>query len=347
MSRTRTLPPKIKNVVIVLQENHTFDNYFGIYPGSDGIIGKEICLPETKGSSSPCVSPFHETSLTPVDMNHNWKSAHADYNGGKMGGFVYSEGSKETMAYYERADIQRYYKAADNYTLCDKYFTSVMSESAPNHLFLVAGTSGGIIDDNVPATLNFPPIFQQLDQKAISWKVYGFTKWYESFDYIRMNPTKKVSNFASSHSFSSDLKNGDLAQVSWIVGAPGGDEHPPANIQAGENSVADDIVNGIGASEYWNSVAVFVTWDDYGGFYDHVVPPQVDQFGYGFRVPCLIISPYSRVGFLDNVVNDHTSILRFVEDNWALSPLSSRDSNANNLLEAFDFTKPARSFIPI
>ena len=169
----------INNVVIVLQENHTFDNYFGTYPKSDGTAGKNICLPESAGSSSPCVSPFHDTNLVPVDMNHNWNSAHADYDNGKMDGFVYSEGNSETIGYYERADIPHYYAAADNYTLCDRFFTSVMSESAPNHLFLVAGTSGGIINDSVPKTINFPPIFQQLDQKGISWKVYGFTNWYK------------------------------------------------------------------------------------------------------------------------------------------------------------------------
>ncbi len=337
---------QIKNIVIILQENHTFDNYFGTYPKSDGTTGKSICLPKSKGSISQtnCVSPYHDTNLTPVDMNHNWNSAHQDYDGGKMDGFVYSEGNKETMGYYEETDLEHYYAAADNYVLCDKYFTSVMSESAPNHLFLVAGSAGGIIDDKVPAKLDFPPIFQQLDQKGISWKVYGFTNWYKSFAYVQDNCSTR-NNFASSRSFDIDLKNGKVSRVSWIIGAPGGDEHPPANIQAGEESVAS-IVNSVGKSPYWNSVAIFVTWDDYGGFYDHVAPLQVDQFGYGFRVPCLIISPYARPGFVSSVVNDHTSILKFVEDNHGLSPLSTRDARANNLAEAFDFGS-ARSFVPI
>ena len=339
----------IDRIVIVLQENHTFDNYFGTYPNSDGITGKSICLPKTKNpvAQGDCVSPFHDTSLTPVDMNHNWKSAHSDYDGGKMDGFVYSEGNVETMGYYERADINHYYNAADNYVLCDRYFSSVMSESAPNHLFLVAGTAGEIIDDNVPVSLDFLPIFQQLDQKGISWKVYGFTKWYESFAYVQNDSSLKKNNFATARSFDSDLKSGRLPKVSWIIGAPGGDEHPPANIQTGESSVANDIINSVGSSQYWNSVAIFVTWDDYGGFYDHVVPPQIDQFGYGFRVACLAVSPYAKAGFIDSVVNDHTSILKFVEETYGLSPLSTRDGNANDLTEAFDFTKPPRIFTPI
>ena len=219
-----------------------------------------------------------------------------------------------------------------------------MSESAPNHISLVAGTCGGIISDNVPATLNFPPIFQQLDLIGVSWKVYGFTKWYERFAYVQKNSGSK-KNFSSS--FVSDVKAGDLAQVSWIIGAPGGDEHPPANIQVGENSVANDIVNSIGADSMWDSVAIFVTWDDYGGFYDHVPPPQVDQFGYGFRVPCLVISPFSKQGFVDSTTNDHTSILKFVETRFSLKPLSTRDASANDFSEAFDFSKGPRTFIPI
>jgi phospholipase C len=135
--------------------------------------------------------------------------------------------------------------------------------------------------------------------------------------------------------------------VSWIIGAAGGDEHPPKNIQTGEASVADGIVNLLGKSPYWGSLAVFATYDDYGGFYDHVAPPQVDQFGYGFRVPCLVISPFAKAGFIDSVVNDHTSILRFIEERYGLSSLNTRDAAANSMIEAFDFTRPARVFQPI
>jgi phospholipase C len=334
---------KITNIVIVLQENHTFDNYFGTYPGAEGTSGKNICLPQKPGSTN-CISPFHDTDLTPVDMNHNWNSAHADYDGGKMDGFVYSEGSSETMGYYDREDIPHYWSAADNYVLCDRYFTSVMSESAPNHLFLVAGTCGRIIDDNVPKTIEFPPIFEELDQKGITWKVYGFTNWYKSFAYVQDNPSAQ-KKFSSS--FVQDLKARDIPQVSWIIGAPGGDEHPPASISLGENSVANDIINAIGASSIWDFTAIFVTWDDFGGFYDHVPPPQVDQFGYGFRVPCLVVSPYSKKGFIDSATNDHASILKFVENRFGLKALTKRDQAANDFSEAFNFSAAARNFVPI
>lgn len=337
---------KVKNIVIVLQENHTLDNYFGTYPGVNGVASGSYCLPEAPGSTG-CVSPFHDASLTPVDMSHNWRSAHADYDSGKMDGFVYSEGSKETMGYYDRGDLARYWKAADSYVLCDRYFTSVMSESAPNHLFLVAGTAGGLLDDNVPSTLDFPPVFQRLDAAGVSWNVYTDTpSWYESFSYVKGSATAKA-RFRKATAFTSDVSAGALAQVSWIIGAPGGDEHPPQDIQTGEESVADDVVNAVGASPYWPSAAMFVTWDDYGGFFDHVAPPQVDRYGYGFRVPCLVISPFAKAGFIDGATNDHTSILKFVETRYGLAPLSTRDAAANDLLEAFDFSQPPRTFTPI
>jgi phospholipase C len=332
----------IERIVVVLQENHTYDNYFGTYSRGDGTAGKGLSVPAV-AQGPPSVAPSHSATLTPVDLNHNWSSAHADFDAGAMDGFVYSEGSPSTMAYFDGTDIPHYWAAADRYVLCDRYFTSAMTESAPNHLFLVAGTCGGLKDDRVPVTLPFPPVFQSLDGAGVSWKVYGFTSWYDRFAYVQGKPALK-SRFAPVSQFSTDLKGNALPAVSWIVGAPGGDEHPPANVQAGENSVAQDIVNALGGSPYWPSVAVFVTWDDYGGFYDHVPPPAVDAFGYGFRVPCLIVSPYARPGFLDHTVNDHTSILKFVETRFGLAPLSTRDAAANDLSEAFDFASPPRPF---
>jgi phospholipase C len=335
----------IKNIVVVLQENHSFDNYFGTFPGVDGTAGKNLCLPTAPGSTS-CVSPFHNPNLAPSDMSHNSVAAHKDYDGGKMDAFVYTEGNQATMGFYNQGDLPHYWKAAQQYVLCDRYFTSAMTQSAPNHLYLVAGTSGGIISNPLPTSLKFPPIFQQLDKGAISWKVYGFNKYYKTFQYVQTSPTAK-KKFSAATSFKNDVLQGNLSQISWIVGAPGGSEHPPQNIQNGSNSVANDIVNVLGASKYWGSVAIFVIWDCFGGFYDHVAPPQVDNFGYGFRAPCLVISPFAKSGFIDSTVNDHTSVLKFIENRYGLSPLSTRDKAANGMMEAFDFSKPARIFQPV
>jgi phospholipase C len=335
----------ISKIVVVFQENHTFDNYFGSYAGADGTAGKSFRLPVTPGAA-PTVGPSHSPTLTPADLTHSWASAHTDYDDGLMDGFVYGEGSVGTLAYFDRSDLPRYWALADRHVLCDRYFTSAMTESAPNHLYLVAGTSGGIQNDRVPAILPFPPIFAQLDSRGVSWKVYGFTQWYERFAYVQQSPAAQ-RRFAAGSAFATDLAAGALADVSWIIGAPGGDEHPPSSVQAGQNSVADEILNPLGQSPYWPSLAAFVTWDCYGGFYDHVAPPQVDSFGYGFRVPCLVISPYARPGLVDHTTNDHTSILRFIEDRFGLSPLTTRDSSANGFGEAFDFASPPRPFIPV
>jgi phospholipase C len=335
----------LTHLVVVLQENHTFDNYFGTYPGADGTLGKGILLPSLPGGP-PVVAPTHSGTLTPGDLNHNWNAAHADYDSGKMDGFVYSEGSPTSLSFFDRSDLPHYWEAADQYVLCDRYFTSAMTESAPNHLFLVAGTAGGLRDDHVPPTLAFPPIFAQLDARGISWNVYGFTSWYERFAYVQGSPRSRA-RFRPAGAFTSDLAAGNLADVTWIIGAAGGDEHPPANVQQGSNGVAEGIINAVGHSPYWSSVALFVTWDDYGGFYDHVPPPQVDSEGYGFRVPCLIVSPYARPGFVNHTVNDHTSILKFIETRFGLAPLSSRDARANDLSEAFDFNAPPRPFAPV
>ncbi len=352
-SRAAAAPPaptspgisQIAKIVVVLQENHTFDNYFGTYPGAEGTAGKGLLLPTVAGGR-PSVGPSPSPSVTPVDLNHNWAAAHADFDGGKMDGFVYSEGSPGTLVYFDRTDLPRYWAAADNYVLCDRYFTSAMTESAPNHLYLVAGTCGGLQDDHVPARLDFPPVFEQLDAQKVSWKVYGFTTWYERFAYVQDTPAA-AARFVPASAFPRDAAAGTLPDVSWIIGAPGGNEHPPASVTAGQNSVADDIVNAVGKTPAWDSVAIFVTWDDYGGFYDHVPPPQVDALGLGFRVPCLVVSPYARKGFVDHTVNDHTSVLRFIERRFGLSPLSSRDAAANDLTEAFAFDAPARPFVPL
>lgn len=346
-SRPRSAATSIDRILIFFQENHTFDNYFGTYPKVNGLSDASgVCLPQTKGSTTPCVSPYHSKTTTPVDMAHDWTTAHADYDDGKMDGFVYSEGNKATMSYFDGTDIPRYWKAAQQYVLCDNYYTSVMSESLPNHLSLVAGTCGGIIDDNVPTVVSFTPIFQQLDQNEVSWRVYSSTStWLQNFEYVQSSSAAKA-NFVPAAQVAKDIQQGTLPQVSWVIGAPGGDEHPSANIQLGMNSVCD-LINSIGDSPMWDSIAIFVTWDDFGGFYDHVVPPQVDQYGYGFRVPCLVVSPFAKQGLVDSATNDHTSLLKFVELVHGLKPLSTRDAAANGMLEAFDFGRPARSFQPL
>jgi phospholipase C len=185
----------------------------------------------------------------------------------------------------------------------------------------------------------------ELEAAHISWKYYAGGYWalnnwnpLPAFVSFKGNATM-MRGLADSSQFFTDLRNNVLPSVSWIM--PETDqssEHPPYDITVGEKDVVS-IVNAVMASPYWNSTAIFITWDDWGGWYDHVPPPQVDSFGYGFRVPCLVISPYSRHSFIDHTQSDFTSILKFIETIYSLPPLASRDALANNLTEAFDFTQ--------
>lgn len=261
--------------------------------------------------------------------------AQADYNGGRMNGFYYTEeGNIGTMGYYTSASIPDYYAAAHSYVLMDNYFSSVMGWSEPNHLYLTAGQT----------SLSAEPIFQQLDQAGVSWKVYGDGSYYKQYSYFG----DKTSSYNATHfdgnprDFVTDVSSGELTQVSFIIGAPGGSEHPPQDIQPGERSVAQ-LVDELGESKYWAGLAVFITWDDYGGFYDHVVPPP----GFGFRVPCLVISPYAYDGTVDSTFHDHTSIMSFVQTLYGLGTVDGQRSGTGNMMDAFDFSQSPRVFVSI
>ena len=328
----------IKHVIVIIQENHTFDNYFGTYPGANG-INASIALP-TAPNSSDLVSPSHLSSaVPPLDLRHDREVALEAYGNGKMDGFVYAEKSNLTMGYFDYREIPYYWDYASQFVLADNYFTSVMGPSLPNLIYLFAGQSRGI-DENVDNfTLNFPCIMDELDKEGISWRYYGVSNIFPAFASFKNNQSR-FANCLPTDQFFSDISEGKLADVVWIRNESFS-EHPPQNITIGQNFVVS-LVNSVMEIPYWSSTAVFITWDDYGGWYDHVAPPQVDEAGYGFRVPLLIISPYAKRGIVDHALNDHTSILKFIETTYSLKPLATRDEKANNLMEAFDFSQPPR-----
>jgi len=339
-SSSNTIP--IEHIIIIVQENHTFDNYFGTFPEANG-LNEDIFLPKSLNSSE-VVRPFHlSTHKLPHDLYHGWECAHEAYNEGKMDGFVYAVGSDFTLGYYDGSDIPYYWAYASQYVLHDNFFSSVMGPSLPNFLYLLAGQSGSIVNNVAGVTFNFTSIVDELDAKKISWKYYSSTGRgiLTSFSSFKANESR-LGNMARSNEFFSDIKR-KLANVVWIL--PWADEFnesPIHDITAGERWVVS-LVNAIMQSKYWKSTAIFITWDDWGGWFDHVPPPQVDKFGYGFRVPLLTISPYAKQGFIDHIVGDHTSILKFVETVFSLPPLTQRDALANNLMEAFDFSQAPRA----
>ena len=387
----RPVPPKgserIQHLIWIMQENRTFDNYFGTFPGADG-IPPATCLPKMPGSRE-CVAPFHMPDLFPTcDLPHEWEDAHAVYDNGKMDAFIWVEGTPYTMAYLDDRDIPNYWAYAKHYTLCDRFFSSQMGESLTNHLYMVAAQSGGLLHgmDTVeqaeaiqdghddPGGFSFEAIINLLDGGHVSWKYYvettpltggefppdavgllghpnpkKFSLWnpLPGFKRVRESP-QKMARLVDLKEYFSDVKQGTLPDVSFIVPAFDDSEHPPAPVQEGMWYVTT-LINSLMESRLWDDSAVVLTWDDYGGFYDHVVPPEVDAYGLGPRVPALVISPYAKSGYISHNVYDFTSILKFIEERYGLPHLAARDARATGISDCFDFNqKPlANLVIPV
>lgn len=372
---------KVKHIIWIVQENRSFDDYFGTYPGANG-IPPSTCLPKLPGSKE-CVKPFHMPPGGPFcDLNHAWQVAHAAYDNGRMDGFVWAEGSVYTMAYLDGRDIPNYWAYARHYTLCDRFFSSLNGPSLPNHVYIVAAQSGGLtnnvgsvaalkaaLDD--PDGFSFASMVNLLSKTNLSWKYYvetrpvppglknrnyqtypdpkHFSLWNPlvGFKAIRDNPSR-MAHLVDLKEYYQDIQKGTLPQVSWIVPDNQDSEHPPEPAAQGMWYVTK-LINALMESPYWKDSVIFLTWDDYGGFYDHVPPPQVDAFGYGPRVPTLVISPFAKGGHISHYVYDFTSTLKFMEVRWGLGHLTARDDRANDMLDCFDFnqTPNPKLVIPI
>jgi phospholipase C len=375
----------IKHIVIIMQENHSFDNYFGTYPGVNG-IPKNVCMPRDPDHPNhhDCVKPFLSANVTPPDMIHEYHESHIAYDNGKMDGFMQGEHqNNSTMSYYDNKTIPYYWDLAKHYVLADNFFSSVLSYSLPNHWYAIAGQAPTVsIYHGIPQSTKDASPNQKQDQKeylresnvinytiaesfmnhtnnGITWKYYyhkinadgdyrNATINGDAYDFwnpLSAKPSsyseKYASHFVRREQMFSDLKNGSLPQVSWVMPSDKLSEHPPNNMTVGMDWVVN-VVDSIMKSPYWNSTAIIVTWDEYGGFYDHVPPPQIDKYGLGFRVPAIIISPYAKAGFIDHTQYQFESMLKFIEWRFNIPPLTARDAHANNLLNAFDFSQKPR-----
>jgi phospholipase C len=363
---TATKTP-IKHFIALMQENHSFDNYFGSYPGADG-IPENTCMPVDPASKNgKCVKPFHIGGRAVVDLGHNVDVFKAEYNRGSMNGFLSAFASQpsagqEALGYYNAKDIPYYYNLADNYVLFDRFFTSAAGGSVWNHFYWVTGSPGNPADDSLlPGGFdNVPTIFDRLEAAGISWKFYvqnydpavtyrnpgngdraSQIVWCPLLNYNRFIDTPRLHNrIVPLDQYYEDLHDNTLPSVSFMVPA-GASEHPPGSIQSGERFVRS-LVNSLMSSSSWRSSAFTWSYDDWGGWYDHVKPPKVDRYGYGFRAPSLLVSPYARKGLVDHTELDFTSQLKFIEQNWGVKALSTRDANANSLGSAFDFGSPPR-----
>ena len=360
----------IKHFVTLMQSNHTFDSYFGTYPGADG-IPIDACVPvdPTDPTNDECVVPFHlENNGT--DLNHTFPTFQNQYREGSMDGFIHAfrllgEDGTVTMGHYDDRDLPFYWNLADDYVLFDRFFTSAAGGSTPNRMFWTTGTSGiprpGREEIPEGGWGDLPTIFDLLEEQGISWKMYvqnydpsitvakssdegvspAQLKWVPLLGFPRFTADPQLStHIVSLEQFFDDVQNGDLPAVSYVV-TIGASEHPPSSLLTGQRLVKR-MLNVLMQSPLWDDSAFLMTWDDWGGWYDHVPPPQVDEFGYGFRTPALLVSPYAKQGHVDSTVLDFTSILRFIEDNYNLPALAERDASANSLTGAFDFTRSPR-----
>jgi phospholipase C len=373
---------KINHIIWIIQENHSFDNYFGTFPGADG-FPPSSCEPKLP-SSHDCVAPFHMPKGAPnCDLDHSWRTAHAAYDDGKMDGYVWAEGTPYTMGYYDDRDIPNYWEYARHFTLCDAFFSSLNGPSFPNHVFTVAAQSGGIIDNvatvkqleeirDDPDGFSFASMIDLFSKQNISWKYYvealempaeykeeigsnpkltryiwtwfpnpkHFSLWnpLPGFKSIRDNPDR-MSHLVGLKRYYSDLQNGTLPSVCWIVPDVYDSEHPPEGVSPVRQGMwyVTRLINALMKSPYWKDSVVFLTWDDYGGFYDHVPPPMVDAFGYGPRVPAIVISPFAKPGHISHYDYDFTSMLKFIEERYGLGHLTARDGHANDMADCFNF----------
>jgi phospholipase C len=335
----------IKHIFIFVQENHTFDNYFGMYPGVNGLA---YAKPQTGANGTAYVPQELNRATLAKDLCHSSDCARADYNNGSMNGFIAGEKSNMTMGYFNPDLIPYYWDYASQYVLMDNYYTSAMTQSLPNHIYLLAGQSGGLMINNASFKFNFPTIVDKLDAANVSWAYYagqhsttnGWNPLPSSPSYMKNHPG--LSNLKETNEFSFDLGRATFPSVAWIMPQTEElSEHPPYNITAGQLNVVSQI-NAIMKSPFWSSSAIILTWDDYGGWYDNAPPPQVDQYGPGFRVPALIISPYAKHGFVDSTLSEHASTLKFIETVFHLPSLGTRDAKASDLLDAFNFIQQAR-----
>jgi phospholipase C len=360
MPSNASAPGRIDHLVVVMQENHTFDNYFGTFPGADGIPAG-VCQPRSTDSApTDCVKPYHISEPRTLDPDHQKATALRAFNGGEMDGFVVAQYQRNikgdfVMGYWDGSDLPLYWNLATDYVLADRFFSSAWGASQTNHLFWVAAQAAGGHGGIPEKGFDVPTIFDRLEEAGVSWKMY--VQNYDPKITFRSNPLHNPQvvwapllafpRFVDTPSLRAhivpldeyfvDLESGTLPSVSYLVPS-GASEHPPGNVTVGQ-SFGASLVTALMRAKQWNSSLAVVTHDDWGGYYDHVPPPRVDADGYGFRVPAIFISPYARAGTIDHTVYDYTSILRFIEDNWNVDPLTARDATANSIAAALDMNQ--------
>jgi phospholipase C len=414
---------KIQHVIMIVQENRSFDHYFGTYPGANGIPMKNgepsVCV--TDPQSDICWRPYHDPRMRHGGGPHGSKNAKGDVNGGRMDGFIEqahdaphrcknpndpvcaAESAIDVMGYHDDREIPNYWAYAREFVLQDRMFQPNASWSLPEHLFMVSAWSARCKTDSPFSCKNaltdpagraghgalagknpkyaWTDLTHLLHGAGISWRYYVFKGgepdcrenedidckpakqkattpgiWNPLPNFTTVKRNRQRGNIQSINHFFRAAKAGNLPAVSWVIPNDRVSEHAPSRVDVGQSFVTK-VVNAVMESKNWDSSAIFLSWDDWGGFYDHVKPPTVDRNGYGLRVPALVISPYARRGFIDHQTLSFDAYLKFVEDVFLggqrLDPATDgrpdprptvRENvpKLGDLRREFDFSQPSR-----
>ncbi len=354
----------INNIVIIMQENRSFDSYFSqLSHGGVDVAPTDATNPDADGKP---ISRFHQTKLCFDDTAHSWGNAHLEYDKGKLDGFVTANnpGGERAMGYFTDAELPFYYDLARTFAISDRHFCSVMTSTWTNRMYLFAATSWGLISNDFPPDEDkfgerYENVFLELSDAKVDWRIY--TVRHATPAILATTLADNEERFQHLEDYFKDAKAGTLPAVSIVepdttIEGLSADEHPPADPQPGQ-AFSESVAKALFASPQWAHSALIITYDENGGLYDHVPPPAAcppDDLvphpmpegvanpydTYGFRVPLIVVSPYARRGYVSHNISDHTSITRLIEARFDLPAMTARDANADPLFDLFDFDHP-------
>jgi phospholipase C len=369
-------PGLIKHVVVIMQENRTFDDMFNGYPGADTVQsgsynGTEIALKPV---------PLEQGT----DLGHSHTDYWKDWDNGLLDGFDHFTEGTLAYAYVPRSETVPLWTLASHYTLGDRMFQSNTGPSFPAHQYLIAGQADDVADNPHPKSnvwgcdsavgakaavigpngtelpgvfpcFNYETVADLMDAKGITWRYYapaaGNTGYiwsaFDAISHIRYGSDWATNVISPDTKVLTDIQNGNLAQVTWIVPDLSYSDHASPVATAEGPDWVTSIVNEIGASPFWDSTVIFISWDDWGGWYDHVNPPVVDNMGLGFRVPLIVVSPYAKRGYISHTTHEFAGFLVYMEQNFNLGSLGTRDATADDLNDCFDYTQTPQPYVQI
>ena len=338
----------LSHVVFVMMENHSFDNIFGVYPTLNETTNVSSTVSQIQRPTNllnlanpPPLSKVPNGTFYTQNPHEGYSTYHSDWDNGLMDGFAQHSGT-QSMTYFTSAQFALEWDLAQEYALGDRYFASSLTTTDPNRLISLAGQSPITKNTGPPPYLPLnSSIFWQLSSSGVSWSYYVDNPSHDWFPLNYFSGIDQYSqNIGSWSNFFSSLSSGALPSVSWVMPI-GGDassvsQHPTENVTTGELWLAN-IVNSVMQSLVWNSTAIFINYDEGGGYYDQVPPPTVDDNQLGFRVPLIVISPYAKENYVSSTVLNHASTLAFIEYNWKLPALNGFVASSNLPLDFFDF----------